>query len=586
MSYSLRIGAAALAVAGGVLAATGQAIAAAPSAAAPAGTTVDYRGFSVEVPAGWRVVDLERAPNTCVRFDHPTIYLGHPGDQTNCAGGAVGRAASLVVRPLDGRALAAAEGDPVSAEPGSARPADAALDPAGPAWRDGSFELAVEGAGVLVTAVHSGSDAAEVAGVLRTAELTSAARPAPRAQRAEGESTAAAVGPQPGTYRGKGFDACAAPSNSAMDAWLSSPYRAIGVYTSGSVRACGQGNLTADWVGRQVGKGWRLTPIHVGPQAPCTNFRTKFSSNPSTAKQQGVAEADTAVAAARRLGLPAGTAIYLDIEAYSRTSSCSAAVLSHTSGWTERLHQHGYLSGFYSSGASGVTDMNNHYGSRTYTLPDHIWGAWWNGNADTDFGSYLAAHKWADGQRIKQYAGEVTETHGGVRINIDRNFLDVKAGNPPKPSACTTARLDFATYPTLNQGATGAAVTAAQCLLRAAGHSTGEGDPSGTVDAGTIAAAKAFQTKVGLPANGTIDSHTWTALLSRGTTPQIQNGAQGEAVTRLQRALNAATMAKLDIDGIFGPATESAVKSYQSSRGLGVDGIVGPNTWKALQSGK
>jgi peptidoglycan hydrolase-like protein with peptidoglycan-binding domain len=38
-------------------------------------------------------------------------------------------------------------------------------------------------------------------------------------------------------------------------------------------------------------------------------------------------------------------------------------------------------------------------------------------------------------------------------------------------------------------------------------------------------------------------------------------------------------------DGLFGPATEQAVKAFQSQRGLGVDGLVGGQTWPALVQG-
>ena len=38
----------------------------------------------------------------------------------------------------------------------------------------------------------------------------------------------------------------------------------------------------------------------------------------------------------------------------------------------------------------------------------------------------------------------------------------------------------------------------------------------------------------------------------------------------------------LDVDGIFGDKTQSAVRQYQRSQGLDVDGIVGSNTWSSL----
>lgn len=140
---------------------------------------------------------------------------------------------------------------------------------------------------------------------------------------------------------------------------------------------------------------------------------------------------------------------------------------------------------------------------------------------------------------------------------------------------CGSVNLNYIRYPQLTAGATGNEVKAAQCLLGTT--------PSGTLDAAPV---KQFQTRVGLPATGTIDSHTWTALLSAGATPQVQNGSTGEAVVRLQRSLNAAVAAALTMDGNFGPNTGSAAKQYQSTRGLTADGIVGPNTWGALQGGK
>lgn len=59
----------------------------------------------------------------------------------------------------------------------------------------------------------------------------------------------------------------------------------------------------------------------------------------------------------------------------------------------------------------------------------------------------------------------------------------------------------------------------------------------------------------------------------------LKRGDNNEAVKLLQRVLNAwYPNLRLAVDGIFGPATEKAVRDMQSRAGLVVDGIAGPAT--------
>ncbi|RLK25469.1 uncharacterized protein DUF1906 [Micromonospora sp. M71_S20] len=263
----------------------------------------------------------------------------------------------------------------------------------------------------------------------------SAPAPQPQAQ----SVAVSAVGPQPGTFVGKGFDTCTAPSQSAMDAWrASSPYRAVGIYISGASRTCAQPNLTATWVTNQTANGWRLIPIELGYQAPCGTRAPKMSADPGTARSQGRTAADSAANAARALGIGAGSTIYNDIEHYPTTAACRAAVLSFLSGWVEQLHTRGYLAGMYSSGSSGIRDVCQEYHNPSYTRLDQIWIAWWNGVADTDAGAYCSDAYYANHQRLHQYAGDVTETWGGVTMKIDRNYLDVSTSQQPPPQQWST----------------------------------------------------------------------------------------------------------------------------------------------------
>lgn len=59
----------------------------------------------------------------------------------------------------------------------------------------------------------------------------------------------------------------------------------------------------------------------------------------------------------------------------------------------------------------------------------------------------------------------------------------------------------------------------------------------------------------------------------------LRNGDKGQQVKVLQKLLGG-----LDVDGIWGPKTDAAVRAYQKKHKLEVDGIVGPKTWGALLS--
>lgn len=61
-----------------------------------------------------------------------------------------------------------------------------------------------------------------------------------------------------------------------------------------------------------------------------------------------------------------------------------------------------------------------------------------------------------------------------------------------------------------------------------------------------------------------------------------RQGSTGDAVRTIQTKLSNWGYFSGDIDGIYGPKTEEAVKYFQRKNGLTVDGVVGPATLRAL----
>ncbi|WP_052398935.1 C40 family peptidase [Geomicrobium sp. JCM 19039] len=73
-----------------------------------------------------------------------------------------------------------------------------------------------------------------------------------------------------------------------------------------------------------------------------------------------------------------------------------------------------------------------------------------------------------------------------------------------------------------------------------------------------------------------------TVAVEASATGIVQIGDRGQSVVDLQSALQDSGHSHVNADGIFGPITEEAVRSFQQAQGLSVDGIAGPNTFQAL----
>lgn len=403
----------------------------------------------------------------------------------------------------------------------------------------------------------------------------------------------------PGNLTGYGFDQCTAPSSAAMDAWMDhSPFLAAAIYISGDSRGClSQPNLTPTWVSHQLRRGWRLLPITLGPQAWCTTrerYRRQERINPdpdsgyAKARAQGRREANETVAVAQRLGIVAGSTLWYDIEAFdTRPTHCRESALSFLSAWTNKLHRLGYVSGVYSSAASGIRMLDDVRVNRPnrYALPDRIWIADWNGKADLH-STYVRRDGWMPHARVHQYRGPHHETHGGVRIDIDSNYLSLGNGSQPlrhRPH-CGDVDFDLRNYRSVRQGTSRTAETRAlQCRLREKKLYGGAVD--GVFDAELKTAVKAWEASRDLLQNGIMSRSNWMRLLTDGRRPVVKIGSANTPTLRLQRTLNAASPVRLAPDGLYDDATVAAVRAYQDRVGLPVTGVVSPQTWAKLRAG-
>jgi len=228
---------------------------------------------------------------------------------------------------------------------------------------------------------------------------------------------------------GQGFDRCTLPDIDTMRTWLEhSPYSVFNLYLGGISFGCKNDLVDAVWVYQTSLQGWAYTLTWVGPQAPCTTFTHRMSSDPEVAYTQGRAEAGDANRAAISLGFQADKVIYYDLEGYPNANQrCRNAVNEFMRGWVERLHELGTGAGGYGGGCSSYISE----WAEIQPPPDDVWMAhWYKDRYDPDASVWdtpcVSDDLWADSQRTKQYAGGHRETWGGDGLTIDSNKFEGK----------------------------------------------------------------------------------------------------------------------------------------------------------------
>ena len=136
----------------------------------------------------------------------------------------------------------------------------------------------------------------------------------------------------------------------------------------------------------------------------------------------------------------------------------------------------------------------------------------------------------------------------------------------------------------LRKGLHGADVRELQKSLQSLSYSVGSID--GRFGSRTESAVRAFQSSVGIAADGLVGRETKAAI--RGVARDdadsevLSIGSRGTGVRTLQRALVTNGFDPGPADGIFGPMTLTAVLSFQRYERLWVDGLVGPRTKSSL----
>ncbi|MEO1591930.1 MAG: peptidoglycan-binding protein [Cyanobacteria bacterium J06632_22] len=142
---------------------------------------------------------------------------------------------------------------------------------------------------------------------------------------------------------------------------------------------------------------------------------------------------------------------------------------------------------------------------------------------------------------------------------------------------------------TLSFGSQGKAVEELQELLNRYHY----GLPvDGIFGSWTEGCVKDFQLTHFLSNDGIVGDQTWRALYAGAPVdmPVLRRSSTGETVKLVQNILSLLVKDHLQhepyyigqVDGLYGQATENAVKAFQQNSGLPTDGTMGDRTWHAL----
>ncbi|WP_346921099.1 peptidoglycan-binding protein [Clostridium sp. UBA7339] len=159
----------------------------------------------------------------------------------------------------------------------------------------------------------------------------------------------------------------------------------------------------------------------------------------------------------------------------------------------------------------------------------------------------------------------------------------------------------------LKQGSTGDAVSQMQYFLNFVSQYYKEVPPingDSIFGVSTLDSVIQFQKKFGLDVDGIVGKQTWNKIYSvykdiiNGSNKLegdgyeypgyiLKQGSRGNVISKLQTYLSAIadkypSIKNINVDGIFGKATNQAVIDFQKCFELNSDGIVGPLTWEKI----